>query len=408
MRRLPLVLLLTLPLAAQGFAHNTFEFSNWWLADREDHFPNYATGNVAGDALFKVLPSAILERAGDHLISGYRIGLSVDDAFTGTFPQRIELPGVQLARTMAQTIGGRVFDVPDRTRTVGPEFDPIPIFLPTDDAWVVEVEFDPSQGNGKLRQLLSVPALVDGQRAGLAMLALAEPGARRDPAVAGVVLQSSFGERHFAPGADSHSGAYDARANTIAMFGTTGQPSATGELYLALRFANPTLQLTGTSAGGLVGDPQRFETRLGPGAYATDLASRRTAGALGFFVQAEQFDPAGAAPTHTALPLLVAISPGGPSATLAVGAARLRVAPGELGEAAFFVNAGMLGPLARHAAGGAVGFDEDQRGAFASRQPLIAPDPVFIGLALWIQALIVDHRSFASVDATNVVRLTLQ
>lgn len=394
--------------AQAGFAHNKLELSNWWLSDREDHFPNYATGNLAGDALFRVLPAAVLERDGDHLISGYRVAISVDDAFTGAFPKQIAVPGMQLYRTTTLQIGGRTFDVPDRSRPVGLEFDPIRIVLPTDDAWVIEVEFDPAQRDGKLRNLLSVPALVNGARAGLAMMLLAEPGVVRDPGTPGVVLQSSFAERHFEPGRDSHSGSFDAATGTMRPFGTTGAPSATGELYAALRFANPTLQLFGSSAGGLVDDPQRFETRLGVGAYATDLASHRGAGNFGFYVQAEQYDAGSGAPTHTALPLVVATSASGPFTTLPVGLARLRVAPGELDGVAFFVNAGLVGSLTRYTAGGVAGFDEDQRGVWASAPISVTPNPAFVGVDLWLQALLVDHRTFAIADATNAVRFSLR
>ena len=105
-------------LPAQGFAHNRIEFSNWWLTAREDRFPNFTTGNVAGDGLFKVLPAEILERHGAHRLSGYRIGFSIDDAYTGRFPVTIKVPGMQLYRTVVKTLGGKLYE------TLGEQFGP--------------------------------------------------------------------------------------------------------------------------------------------------------------------------------------------------------------------------------------------------------------------------------------------
>jgi hypothetical protein len=397
------------PLAAQAFPHNKLEFSNWYLEDRQELFPNYlaAGGNVAGDGLFKVLPAELLERAGDHRISGYAVGLSIDDAYTGVFPVLVELPALQLHRTRIATSGGKSYETIDLTRPVGPRFDPIQIVLPADNAWVVEVAFDPNASDPKLRSLLSVPALVNGQRAGLATLLLARPGEKRAPATPGIVLQASFDERHLAPGRDSYSGSYDAARDVVRMYGQTGAPSATGELYAMLRFANPTLQLFASTAGGVANDPQQFETHLGPGAYATDLATRSGAGFLGLFAQAEQFHVATGPPTHRIWPLLVATSAAGPDTTLALGGADLRVRLGELGFADFLIAQGFGGPLQRYAAKGSVGFDQDQLGAYASPRWPIGPDPALVGIDLWIQGLITTD-ALVPVDATNAVRLTIR
>src|SRR5690606_21973717 len=263
--------------AAQSFAHNKVEFGNWWITDREDLFANYASasGNVAGDGLFKVFPAEIVERGGTIRISGYRIAISVDDAYTGAFPVQVQVPAVQFYRTKVVDLGGVAYEVPDLARPAGPRYDPVPADIPADGAWAVELAFRPTTSNPRTRALLEVEPEVGAARTGLAMMALARAGERRAPDVPGVVLQSTFAERHFAPGRPSHSGAFDARTGTIAMFGTSGMPSATGELYFGVRFHDPTLQLAGPSAGGVIPDPQGFETGLGPGAYATDLASRR-------------------------------------------------------------------------------------------------------------------------------------
>jgi hypothetical protein len=220
-------------------------------------------------------------------------------------------------------------------------------------------------------------------------------------------MQASFAERHLAPGQPSWSGSYSAADGTIRMYGTTGMPSATGELYASLRFAEPTLQLAGTSAGGLVPDPQGFETQLGPGAYATDLASRLVPGSLRLFVQAVQFDPRGAAPTHLAFPFVVAQGAGGPTATIPFGAVPMRVDPAGLGVASLLVDAGMFGPLDRLPAATTGGFDLDQAGVWNSAPLGVAPNRSLVGLDLWLQVLLTT-TGLAPVHATNVVRLSLR
>lgn len=410
--------LLTLPLAlavlcgaparAQGFAPNKIEFGNWWITDREDVFPNYvsAGGNRAGDGLFKVFPGEILERGDDLKVSGYQLALSIDDAYTGAFPVQIQVPAVQMFRTQVLTLGGATYEVPDPAQPVGPRFDAIPVTIPSDSAWVFEVRFAPGNSNPRTRALLQIPPVVGTNRRGLAMMAIGTTGDRRAASVPGVVLQSSFGERHFAPGRTSYSGSFDAGSGAMRMFGTPGMPSATGELYFGLRLQDPTLQLAGPSAGGVSNDPQRFETELGAGAYATDLASRLTPGHVRFVVQGVQFDPTGAAPTHVAFPFLVAIGATGPTITWGAGVTSLRLDPASLGLASLLVDAGFAGGLRRVAAGGVVGFDVDQPGTWASAPLPIAPNRTLLGVQLWIQAL-VTTTSLTSVASTNVVRLSL-
>ena len=391
-------------LSAQGFAHNRIEFSNWWLENREDRFPNFGSGNGSGDGLFKVLPAELLERDGNHLVSGYRIALSIDDGYAGSFPASIKIPGLQLHRTSARSIGGKTYETIDMATTVGPKFDPIPISLPKDDSWIVEVRFDAKARDPKLRRLLSVPALVNGRRAGLALLVLATPGDKQGAANPGVVLQSSYQERHVSPGRESYSGSYDASRAMISMFGQTGQPSASGELYAGLFFANPTLQIYGDCAGGVLKDPKMFETHLGPGAYATDMGSRRNPAFFGFYAQAEQFDPQGKAPTHSIFPFIVSTSSGGPTSILQLGAARMRVNLGELTVAAAFIEAGLFGKIDRYGAKGAVGFDEDQLGGYATPRITVPANVSLKGKVLWLQGLIT--KGLTPIDTTNVVRFS--
>jgi hypothetical protein len=394
--------------AQTSFAYNKVEFGNWWIADREDLFPNYATpaGNVAGDALFKVFPGEVFERAEPHRLSGYQIAISIDDAYTGPFPVEVALPAMQLYRTRFVTLAGTEYEVPDLAQPVGPRFDPVPITIPSDNAWVVEVRFHPSNSNPRTRGLLALEPAAGAPRRGVAVMVLGRPGDRRAPNVPGVVLQSSFAERHLPPGRASHSGSYDATTGTLRMFGTTGMPSATGELYVGLRFHGPTLQLAGSSAGGFVGDPQNFETQLGPGAYATDLGRRLTPGDVRFYVQAEQFDPGAAPPTHVAFPFIVALGGGGPSVSVPFGPAPLRLDPAALGIASLLADAGLSGPLVRLRAASGAGFDADQLGVFNSVPLRVAPSAALVGRQLWVQAL-VTTVGFVPVASTNVVRLTL-
>lgn len=398
------------PLPAQTFAHNRVEFGNWWITNREDTFPNYTTaaGNVDGDALFKVFPSEIFARGEAHRLSGYELAISIDDAYTGPYPVVVEVPAVQFYRTRFATIAGNAYEVPDLTQPIGPRLDPISLSIPADAAWVVEVRFDPGNSNPRTRALIDVPATnpVDPAARGLAMLALGRPGDRRASTVPGVVLQSSFGERHLAPGRASYSGSIDARTQAVSMFGTNGMPSATGELYFGLRLHNPTLQLAGPSAGGVVNDPLAFETELGAGAYATDLASRRPAGHVRFLVQAAQFDPGTGSPTHLVFPFLVAAGATGPTTTLLVGPAPLRVDPGSLGLASLLIEAGATGPLRRLPAASGAGFDVDLAGAFNGGPLPVTPNRSLVGVAIWVQAL-VTTTALAPVAATNAVRLSL-
>ncbi|MCC6670182.1 MAG: hypothetical protein IT458_03920 [Planctomycetes bacterium] len=406
------LLLLAPALAGQGFVQNKLEFGNFWIVDREELFPNYlrAGGNVAGDALFKVLPAEVLERHGDHRISGYKVALSVDDAYTGGFspPVLVRVPALQLCRTRVHSVAGQTYEVPDLARPVGPRFEPLQILLPSDNAWVVEVAFDPSASDPKLRGLLTVPALDQGQRAGLGLVFLAEVGQKRDPNTPGVVLQSTFQERHLAPGRPAYSGSYDAATGTLRMYGQSGQPSATGELCAALRFEDPTLQIYGSSAGGVANDPQGFETHLGPGAYATDLASAAGASFFGFYVQAQRHHVSGQPPTHVALPLVVSTAPGGPNTSLDLGnGAVLRIDPASLGLADLFVAAGLGGAITRYAKAGVAGWDEDQEGVYATPRIPLRANPSLVGVTLWVQGLVLTS-GMAPAATTNVTRWTLR
>lgn len=409
MLRRPLLLLAlalaAAPIAGQTFAYNKVEFGNWWISAREDLFPNYLTagGNVAGDGLFKVFPSELLQRGDDLRITGYSLVVSIDDAYTGAFPVTVEVPAVQFYRTRTLTLGGATYEVPDVTRPVGPRYAPIQVQLPADNSWQFDVQFAPGNTNPDTRSALVVPR---SGAAGLALMVLGAVGQRRGATTPGLVLQSTFGERHLAPGRAAYSGSFSAATGAVAMFGTSGMPSATGELYVGLRLDAPTLQLAGPSAGGLSPDPQRFETQLGPGAYATDLASRRVASSVRWLVQAEQFDPRGAAPTHLAFPFLVAVGATGPTTSVAVGGVSLLLDPANLALASVFIDAGLVGQLDRLTAGGPAGFDVDQLGAWASPSVAVPNTPAALGLYLWLQALITT-TGLTPVAATNAVRLVL-
>jgi len=415
---IPALLALGVP-ASQGIAqapsaYNKLEFHNRLLSTTELLFPNYlgSNGNIDGDGLFKVVPPEVLERSGNHLISGYRLGLAIDQAYTGVLPGPVRVPRLQLYYTKRMTLpatgpGGKPYDVPDLAKKVGPQFDPLILRLTTKGAWFVEVEFDTSQSNSKLRNLLSIPAKVNGQTQGLAMMFLGFPGETRNESFPSVVLRPSFNEKHWLPaGRESYSGSYDENTKTLAMHGMSGQPSATGEVFGTLRFQNPTLNLFGASAGGGT-SPE--ETRMGPGAYANDLGSRRVVGDFGLFIQAQQYHAQ--TPTHTAVPLVVATSSSGPNRNLRLSAtspsAVLRVNLDELALFDVFLAAGVFGPLGVVKAKGPAGFAEDQLGAWSSPRIPVAPDPALVGLFLWIQAAILDSNMNV-VDVTNAVRMAVQ
>ena len=106
-----------------ALAHNKLEHGNRFLTDTELLFPNYLKtgGNVAGDALFKVLPREVLERQEAHQLSGYRLALSVDNAYTGQLPKDVKLPALQLYYTTvlklpANDPNGKTYEVPDLQR----------------------------------------------------------------------------------------------------------------------------------------------------------------------------------------------------------------------------------------------------------------------------------------------------
>ena len=406
--RAALCITATVPtLGAQSFAHNKLEFMNWWIEDREDLFPNFlaASGNLDGDGLFKVFPAELLERDGVHRVSGYKIGISVDDAYKGTFPQLLAIPGMQLFRTKVAAFGSQSYETIDHNVKVGPQFDPIPVLIPSDGSWVLDLGFDPNSADPKLSQLLSIPAQVGGKRAGLAMLVLAPIGEKSSASTPGIVMQASYLERHWVPGRRSYSGSYEISTDTTRMYGTSGMPSASGELYVGLRFQNPTLQVYGSQAGGFVGDP--YETYLGPGAYATDLGSTTKPGFFGIFVQAEQFKPSGTNATHQAFPFVVAQSLAGPTATLDVFGAKMRYAPAEIQGAEILVSAGFFGDIKRYTAQGSAGWDQDQQGVWNSGRIPLPPSPGLVGVDLWLQALITT-KSMQPVDTTNAVRMTLR
>jgi hypothetical protein len=383
---------------SQSPAHNKIEFGNWWVTQREDLWPNYRSngGNVAGDGLFKIYPQALLERGAAHRISGYALGVSVDDGYQGTYPVTVDPPDVVLYRTQRVTQGGKTFEIPDLAGgPIGPVLDTPAVSLTSDDFWLVEVKFTSSN-------LITVPAQVNGQTTGLCMMLLAPAGARQADRKAWPVCFPSDAELHRAPGYDAYSGSYNAQTNQILMYGQTGAPSNTGELFAQLRFDNATLQLRSDSSGGFRNDPNGFETHLGPGAYDTDLASR--GGWLGLYVQSERHEAA-PVPTHLCLPLIVSTRFDPVFASTTIDSAVLRLDQGFLNLVDFWLGVGAVGPIARYGKASGAGFDQDQTGVYASPK-LSWPKGVGAGAVFWTQAVVLDLTTFRLVEATNVVRFT--
>jgi hypothetical protein len=404
--RLGIPALLAAGLAAQTpFPQNKLEFGNWYLQPGVEYFPNFRTagGNQAGDGLFKVFPAEVLDRAGDLRISGYKITFEVDPAFAFTTAQVVFVPGVQFYRTRILTRNGQTFETIDLSQPVGPDYDPIQAIVPTPGPYAFEVPFRTNAPNVELRQLLVVPAEVNGVRTGLAMLVKARVGEREGSALPGIVLVSSFNERHVAPGRPTYSGMVT--GGVITHFGEPGGSSATGELAVGLRFADPVLQVFGSGARGVLPDPQGRETHLGPGAYANDLGS--AGGFFGLYVQSRAHHTPGLPPTHWLFPLVVAQSLQGPTAAAPFGGALIRYAPGETDAAMMFVQAGVHGPLQTYQAGGSAGFDQDQEGVWASLRGTVAPSPQLVGIDLWLQGIVVGP-GIAPVANTQAVRLSLR
>jgi hypothetical protein len=399
--------LLTASLAAQAapFPQNKLEFGNWYLQPGVEFFPNFRTagGNLAGDGLFKVFPAEVLDRAGDLRISGYKITFEVDPAFTFTAAQIVSVPGVQFYRTRILTRNGQTFETIDLSQPVGPDYDPIQTIVPTPGPYAFEVPFRSNAPSTKLRQLLVVPAEVGGVRTGLAMLVKATVGERQGSALPGIALVSSFNERHVAPGRPTYSGMVT--GGVVTHFGEPGGSSATGELAVGVRFADPVLQIFGSGARGVLPDPQGRETHLGPGAYANDLGSG--GGFFGIYVQSRAHHAPGSAPTHWLFPLVVAQSLQGPTAAAPFGGAMIRYAPGQSDLAMLFVQAGVYGQLQTYRAGGSAGFDQDQEGVFASARATVAPSPQLVGLDLWLQGVVVGPVALP-VANTQAVRVSFR
>jgi len=404
------VLALQAGLYAQSrFSHNRLEFSNRLLTDRDDVFPNQATpaGIQAGDALFKVFPSGVMERHDNHRVSGYRMAIALQRGFQGFVPARVSLPSLQVYRTRAATLGGPIlgqkeYDVVDFSVPVTGVFDHIQVDLPDTGAYIVQVEMDPAASDPKLQQLVPIPGLVRGKRAAMAVLLRGAAGeSSLNPFLPTAVLRPSYLERHVAPGRDSYSGSYAQATGEIAMYGMLNQPSPRGELYVSLLYDNPTLAMFGSSAGGHPTDSA--ETRMGPGAFDTDVATGRRVTTVGFFAHAERYDRA--AGVYAMIPLIVAMGPGGPVVSQSLGSAIVRLDPSSSRLDRLF-HLGYWGNLETYTSGGAVGFVRDKRGAWVSKVLPIPPDPAMKGGFAWIQGVVVGGPG-ALLESTNVVRFSI-
>ncbi|MDP6930078.1 MAG: hypothetical protein QF412_10290, partial [Planctomycetota bacterium] len=83
---------------------------------------------------------------------------------------------------------------------------------------------------------------------------------------------------------------------------------------------------------------------------------------------------------------------------------RMRVNLGELTVAAAFIEAGLFGKIDRYGAKGAVGFDEDQLGGYATPRITVPANVSLKGKVLWLQGLIT--KGLTPIDTTNVVRFS--
>ncbi|MCA8955435.1 MAG: hypothetical protein KDC87_05140 [Planctomycetes bacterium] len=396
--------------AQTAFAHNRLDFSNRILTDRDDLFPGQGTttGAKAGDGLFKVLPAEITERGEDHRVSGYRMAVAVHRKYDSFFPARVRVPELRLYRTKVVKLGGPVLGVKeyealDITQPLSGTFGAISLDFSAAGAHLVQVEMDPNASDPMLKQLLKVPSTVNNARAGVAVMVLSNDGeSLTNTKVPALVMVPSYEERHLAPGRDSYSGSYVKATDTLEMYGMLGTPSPRGELYLSLLFDNPTLTMYGTSSGGL--PTNSVETTMGPGAFATDIATSRLPNDVGFFVHAASY--ASKTPQQFAtVPMVVSFQANGPSSTLNLGGAKLRVDSPVVDLGTLFrVGAwGFLGPYAKQ---GIAGFAVDLDGAWASNRFLQQPNAALKGQTFWVQAVVADVQA-NFLDATNVVRVTL-
>jgi len=385
--------------AQSTLPQNRLDFSNWYLQAQPIAFPNYHNpgGNVAGDGMFKVFPAEVFEQDRDIQITGFHFSYEVDASFPMTFVRQVNLPAVQFYRTQLLVSGGQTYETIDFSQPVGPEYAPNRDFPATNLVALYDKHFGAPLALPPFDQALVMPSRVNGQRTGVAIFLKATPGDLPTALRPTIQLESSFDERHIAPGHPSYSGTFNAATQVLAQFGQSGQPSATGELAVGLYLGTPTLQVYGSAAGGF-NDPQHFETHLGPGAYSNDLAT--TSGTIGLFVQAQ---PRSA--TSLVWPLLVSRGIAGPTTSLGlplgapIPTSALRYTPGQVAQ--------LLppAPIGDYQPGGFAGFREVQTSAYASPPVFFPAAPVLVGLDFWMQAVIVAP-GFVPADATNAVRVT--
>lgn len=392
--------------AQTGISYSRLDFQNAYRIDREDAWPNARLpgGNVAGDFVYKVFPVEVLARDREIRVSGLRLSFSVGNGYKGTFPVRLGVPEIAFYPVVVSRVGGRDLPLPDLSRRFGTTLRPPGISVPRDGVFVHEIRLGPHQPDPRLRKPLRLPARdAKGALQGWAVALLAPPGEGLGDGKPHWVPVPSYGEIHRPGSPSTFSGLYDAKKKRFLPYGAPGAPSNLGECGIELLLDGPALQLRSEAAGGVLRDPRRIETHLGPGAYESGLAGARFPGSFGLYAQWESREGDGL----LCLPFLVALGNPPPAARLKLGAGVLMWDSKRAYAPSFFVNLGMFGVLSRYKAFGRAGRRSDQRGVFVSRDLPVPVDSTLRGAALWIQALFLDPKSSSIAGSSNLCRLRL-
>lgn len=389
---------------SQTLSYSRFDFSNAYRIEREDAWPNARAsgGNVKGDFAYKVFPVEVLGRDKEIRISGLRLSFTLGNGYKGAFPVMLAVPEVAFFPVVVGKAGGRTLPLPDPARPHAVRLTPPPLRVPRDGVFTVELRLGPGQPDPRLRKPVVLPAR-DGAGApqGWAIALMAPPGERLGDGKPHLVPVPSFGEIHRAGSPATFSGFYDAKTKRLIPYGSPGAPSNLGELGIEVLLDQPALQIRSPAAGGVLNDPRRIETHLGPGAYWSGLATAVRAGGFGFYAQWEGRE----ADALLCLPLLTALGGARPKGRLALPGGALFFAP-QRAALGFFAGLGMLGPIARYKAFGPAGRASDQRGVYVSGLVPVPRDPALAGAVLWIQAVFVDPRR-GPAGVSNLVRLEL-